>query len=77
MKKYNNIGIGSVLTKSLVEYAHQGEYIAKIDLQVRSDNKSAVLVYKKCGFTVEGKSSRALFIDGEFYDYINMGMIID
>lgn len=77
LKKYNNIGIGSVLTKSLIEYAHQGEYIAKIDLQVRSDNKSAVLVYKKCGFTVEGKSSRALFIDGEFYDYINMGMIID
>lgn len=77
LQKYNNMGIGSILTESLIDYAYQGEHIAKVDLQVRSDNKSAIAVYKKCGFTFEGKSSRALFIDGEFYDYINMGKIID
>lgn len=77
LKKYNNIGIGSILNKALVEFASNGEYIAKIELQVRSDNRAAINVYKKCGFILEGKSSRALFIEGEFYDYINMGMIID
>ena len=60
-----------------MEYAKNGEFIAKIDLQVRTDNRSAIKVYKKCGFLLEGKNARALFIDGEFYDYINMGLIID
>lgn len=77
LNKYNNLGIGSMLTSSLIEYAKNGEHIAKIDLQVRSDNKKAIEIYKKSGFVLEGKSRRALFIDGEFYDYINMGLIID
>lgn len=77
LASYNNLGIGSIITNSLVEYAKNGEFIAKIDLQVRTDNRSAIKVYKKCGFLLEGKNARALFIDGEFYDYINMGLIID
>jgi len=77
LARYNSLGIGSMITKSLVEYARNGEVVAKIDLQVRTDNRRAINVYKKCGFLLEGKSTRALFIDGEFYDYINMGLIVD
>lgn len=77
LAKYNNLGIGSIITNSLVSYASDGEHIAKIDLQVRMDNRGAIKMYKKCGFMLEGKNARALFIEGEFYDYINMGLIVD
>ena len=77
LSEFNNMGIGTILTKELIRFASEGEYIAKIDLQVKSDNIKAIALYKKCGFVPEGKISRALFIDGEFYDYLSMGLIID
>lgn len=77
LKEYNNLGIGTKILTSLVEYASGTECIAKIDLQVKKENKSAINIYKKSGFEVEGVSRRALFIDGEFYDYLNMGKLID
>lgn len=75
--EFSNKGIGTAILKELIRFASEGEYIAKIDLQVKSDNTKAIALYKKCGFVPEGKTSRALFIDGEFYDYLNMGLIID
>lgn len=77
LSEFNNMGIGTILTKELIRFAYEGECIAKIDLQVKSDNIKAIELYKKNGFVPEGKTSRALFIDGEFYDYLNMGLIID
>lgn len=77
LEEFSNEGIGTALLKELIRFAAEGEYIAKIDLQVKSDNTRAIALYKKCGFVPEGKTSRALFIDGEFYDYLNMGLIID
>lgn len=77
LDEFSNKGIGTAILKELIRFASEGEYIAKIDLQVKSDNTKAIALYKKCGFVPEGKTSRALFIDGEFYDYLNMGLIID
>lgn len=77
LDEFSNKGIGTAILKELIRFASEGEYIAKIDLQVKSDNIKAIALYKKCGFVPEGKTSRALFIDGEFYDYLNMGLIID
>lgn len=77
LDEFSNKGIGNAILKELIRFASEGEYIAKIDLQVKSDNTKAIALYKKCGFVPEGKTSRALFIDGEFYDYLNMGLIID
>lgn len=77
LDEFSKQGIGTLLTKKLIDFAYGGEYIGKIDLQVKSDNRAAIHIYKKCGFQIEGKTTRALFIDGEFFDYINMGLIID
>ncbi|MGL5439644.1 MAG: GNAT family N-acetyltransferase [Filifactoraceae bacterium] len=77
LKKYNDIGIGSKIVASLIEYAYECEYIGKIDIMVRIDNNSAISIYKKNGFTVEGKCRRGLFINNEFFDILYMGLIID
>lgn len=77
LEDFSNQGIGSKILKSMIQYAQESESIAKIDLQVRRDNAAAIKLYKKYGFEAEGVNKRALFIEGRFYDYINMGMLID
>lgn len=77
LKEYWNKGIAKKLMSKGLTWAENGEYIGKIDLQVVSENKVAVDMYKKFGFQVEGRIKRSLFIDGEFFDYIQMGKEID
>ena len=77
LEAFSDRGIGSRLLAEIISVAYASENIAKIDLQVRKDNLKAIRLYKKFGFEVEGMSKRALFINGEFFDYINMGKIID
>lgn len=75
--EYSGCGIGKAIMTALIDYARGTESIAKIELQVRKENQRAIKLYKSCGFEVEGISKRSLFIDGEFYDYVHMGMLID
>lgn len=76
-KTYWNKKIGTRLLEHALDFAFSSESIAKIDLQVRTDNVHAIKLYKKYGFEIEGKIKRALFIDDRFYDYLSMGRLID
>lgn len=49
----------------------------KINLRVRTDNAAGIKLYKKLGFLEEGKLKRDFCIDGEFYDSLLMGLLID
>ena len=59
-----------------IDYAYNSDVIGKINVQVIKENIRAISFYKKNGFEVEGVEKRSLFIDGIFYDAINMGLII-
>ena len=59
-----------------IDYAYKSDVIGKINVQVIKENIRAISFYKKNGFEVEGVEKRSLFIDGIFYDAINMGLII-
>ena len=76
-KKHWNKKIATRLLEAALDFAFSNENIAKIDLQVRTDNAHAIKLYKKYGFEIEGKIKRALFIDDKFYDYLSMGRLID
>lgn len=76
-KKYWNKGIGSALLGYLLDWAEKGEIIKKLDLMVREDNYSAISLYEKVGFEIEGKIRRAMKIDERFYDFLYMGKIFD
>ena len=77
LKSYDNNGIGKKLMKYAIDYAYESDVIGKINVQVIKENTKAVSFYKKVGFEVEGVEKRSLFIDGMFYDAINMGLIIE
>lgn len=77
LKDYWGQGIGSELIKCLIEWCKQSRIIRKINLRVRSDNYSAIHIYKKLRFNEEGVITRDFFIQNRFYDSIFMGLIID
>jgi RimJ/RimL family protein N-acetyltransferase len=77
LKEYWGQGIGTKLVNCLIEWSKQSGVIRKINLRVRSDNYSAIQVYKKLGFNEEGVITRDFLIYDRFYDSVSMGLIID
>lgn len=77
LEQYRGRKIGKLLLEYIMNFARNSEYIAKIDLQVRIDNTVAIKLYKSFKFNVEGVNKRALFVDGKFIDFANMGLLID
>lgn len=77
LKEYWGQGIGTELMKYLIDWCKKSGVIRKVNLRVRSDNNSAIHVYKKFGFNEEGIITRDFLINDKFYDSIFMGLIID
>ncbi len=70
--------MGTALLEAMLSWIHDSPTgLRKIDLTVRADNEQALALYKKFGFTEEGKVSRLVQIEGIFYDGITMGLLLD
>ncbi|EHL15380.1 hypothetical protein HMPREF9630_00749 [Peptoanaerobacter stomatis] len=76
LSSYKNQKIGSNLMQRAIDYAYECDVIGKINVQVVKENTNAINFYKKFEFVIEGIEKRSLFIDGKFYDAVNMGRII-
>ena len=63
-KEYWNKGIGSQLLSNIIAFA-KGNNFEIIDLQVRSDNKSAIHLYEKYGFKKIGEHPAFFKMDDE------------
>ncbi|MDX8046663.1 GNAT family N-acetyltransferase [Gracilibacillus sp. S3-1-1] len=72
---YRGRGIGTVLFKELEQWASEHK-ISRMELTVVTLNKSAVALYEKMGFTIEGTKQRSLLIDGEYYDEYYMAKLL-
>lgn len=64
-KKHWGKAIGKYMILSAIEWAKHKK-LAKLQLQVRSDNERAIALYQKLGFVIEGTLSRALKINNVF-----------
>ncbi len=76
-KELWNLGIGKEMLCYLIDWAKKTDIIKKINLMVRKDNISAVYLYKKFGFEVEGTNTRYFKIDNNYFDLLYMGLKID
>lgn len=77
LKEYWGNGIGEELIKYLISWSNSSGIIRKINLRVRTDNTRGIHLYKKLGFSEEGIVKRDFLINGEFYDSLVMGLLID
>lgn len=57
LQEYQNKGLGSILLREAVAWARQNHKLQVLCLQVERANKSAVRLYQKTGFRVEGKQT--------------------
>jgi RimJ/RimL family protein N-acetyltransferase len=76
-KPYWGLGIGSRLLEVLIAWAAGTGVITKLNLRVRADNQRALALYRRYGFTEEGRLSRELFLNGSYYDLIWMGRSVE
>jgi ribosomal protein S18 acetylase RimI-like enzyme len=67
-------GIGSRLLGACLQKAKQ-KGISRVELEVRADNAPAIRLYEKYGFTREAHLKRALRIDHQYHDAIQMALI--
>lgn len=72
-KKYWGMSIGTRMLAAAIAWAKE-KNMGKLQLQVRTDNVSAVALYKKSGFIVEGTITRSIKVHGHYYDEFIMGL---
>jgi len=72
---YQNMGIGTALLNHLIDIARTKK-LHKVWLQVSTDNDRAINVYKKAGFTIEGKLCKESCINGKYRDEYRMVLFL-
>lgn len=77
LKDYWGNRIGQNLLSQLIEWVKDNKTIKKINLEVREDNKSAIALYKKMGFELEGTIKKNFYADAKYYDSHIMGMTFE
>lgn len=76
-KAYWRNGIGRKLMEMAVAWAQDSGVIRKLNLNVLVSNTGAVALYQDIGFEIEGTLRRDMYLDGEFTDGYEMGMLIN
>lgn len=65
-KKAQGKGIGMAATIEILRLAFEEFGLARVYLNVLSENKRAIVLYEKCGFVYEGEFRNHLFIRNEY-----------
>lgn len=69
-------GVGTALVNASAEWA-RNHGLHKLALSVFPHNQAAIALYRKCGFTEEGRLVRHVRrSDGELWDLIEMGLLL-
>jgi RimJ/RimL family protein N-acetyltransferase len=76
LKEYRGQGIGSsLLHQTLVEARNRG--LERVELSVFASNLTAIHLYEKFTFEVEGRKKKARKLEGTYDDIIIMALLFD
>lgn len=75
LEKARSKGFGGQFFEQLLSWAKE-QGLTRLELTVRCDNTTAIALYQKNGFEIEGTKHRSLFIDGEYVDEYYMGLLL-
>jgi putative acetyltransferase len=68
-------GVGSALMEAMIDLADNWLGLRRIELHVYTDNASAVHLYEKFGFEIEGTARQFAFRDGVYVDAYVMARV--
>jgi len=75
LKDYTGQGLGSYLMQKMENWARVNN-MHRIGAQVRAKNISAIALYLKCGFEIEGMAREVAYIDSEWHNQYYIGKIL-
>jgi putative acetyltransferase len=65
---YQGKGVGTTLLQAMLSLANDWSAVSRVELEVYTDNESAIELYKKHGFIIEGTAKNYAFRNGEYSD---------
>jgi len=74
---HQNSGVGSALMAAIIDLASNWLAIKRIELEVYTDNASAIALYEKFGFQQEGTGKQYAFRNGQYTDVNFMAKLLD
>jgi L-phenylalanine/L-methionine N-acetyltransferase len=74
--KWQGKGVGGALLRSMIDLAENWMQITRVSLVVWSSNESAINLYRKYGFELEGTMKQFVFKEGKYEDALLMAKII-
>ena len=76
LPEWRGRGLGERLISQALEAARAFGFL-RVELTVRDNNVRAQALYRRVGFTVEGRKRRAVLVDGVYSDLIVMALLFD
>lgn len=74
-EEWQGKGVGAALMQAIVDLADNWLNLTRLELEVFADNTTAINLYKRFGFEVEGTLRQHSFRDGCYVDSIVMGRL--
>lgn len=75
MAEHANKGYGQEAIRLMLDYGFSQLNLHRVFLKVYAENKRAIHVYEKLGFTIEGTLRDELFRNGKYEDVVVMGIL--
>ena len=72
---YRGKGYGSKSTQLMVNYAFESLGMHKVTAEVLSENIASIAMFKKCGFSIDGRLRDHVFKNGRYYDVLSMSIL--
>ena len=72
---YQSKGVGHLLLSSVLDFADNWLNLLRIEMTVFTDNHSAIALYEKNGFVIEGESPFFAYRNGEYVSVYHMGRV--
>lgn len=76
-KNYRDKGYGTEAIRLILEYGFNYLNLNNIKLDLMEFNERALACYKKCGFKEYGRRRKCEFINGKYYDTIEMDILAE
>lgn len=76
-KDYRSKGYGTEAIKLILDYGFNYMNLFNIKLDVMEFNERGIKCYKKCGFKEAGRRRKCKFLNGKYYDLLNMDILRD
>ena len=74
-KEYRSQGYGTEAIKLILDYGFNYLNLNNINLFLISSNDRALICYQKCGFKEYGRRRKCKFVNGKYYDNIEMDIL--